>query len=94
MARQASVLSLETDEWGCRVYFEKKSRLSGHHRVAVGQSTLPPPLVRAAAVLPAGVYVTYELAGSARLRLVEAPSAAGNKRGFPPRPVISGVFFD
>lgn len=41
-----------------------------------------------------GVYVTYEYAGSMWIRFNEVPSSIGNSGGFPPRPVLSGVFFD
>jgi alpha-L-rhamnosidase len=41
-----------------------------------------------------GAYVTIEYNGPMRIRFNEVPSPKGNKLGFPPRPVLSGVFFD
>ena len=41
-----------------------------------------------------GVYVTYTIAGPARFRFLQVPSAEGLLNGFPPRPVVSAVFFD
>jgi len=44
-----------------------------------------------------GVYVTYTYSGSMFFRFVEAPSAKGLAKWnqpYPPRPTVSGVFFD
>jgi hypothetical protein len=41
-----------------------------------------------------GVYATYSYNGPMMLRINQVPSAAGLIKGFPPRPTVSGVFFD
>ena len=43
-----------------------------------------------------GAYVTYTrtTGGSMAFRILEVPSRAGTVNGLPPRPVVSGVFFD
>jgi hypothetical protein len=41
-----------------------------------------------------GQYVKYTVIGTVRFRLIELPSEEGNVKGIPPRPVLSGLFFD
>jgi|EP01049_Picozoa_sp_SAG25_P001712 hypothetical protein len=41
-----------------------------------------------------GKYVTWTARGSLRFRFIEIPSPLGNIKGIPPRPTVSGVFFD
>ncbi len=44
--------------------------------------------------LAGGKYVSYTVTGTVRFRLIELPSKAGNVKGIPPRPIVSGLFFD
>ena len=41
-----------------------------------------------------GKYVSYTVTGTVRFRLIELPSKDGNVKGIPPRPIVSGLFFD
>jgi hypothetical protein len=41
-----------------------------------------------------GKYVSYTVTGTVRFRLIELPSKDGNIKGIPPRPTVSGLFFD
>ena len=52
------------------------------------------PMVLVEDFATTGKYVTYTVAGSLRFRFVQVPSPKGNVKGIPPRPVVSGVFFD
>ena len=41
-----------------------------------------------------GLYVTFRYNASARFRFNQAHSDTGDLDGWPPRPLLSGVFFD
>ena len=41
-----------------------------------------------------GAFVRYSYAGGVRFRLEQVHAARSDRAGFPPRPMISAVFFD